>query len=860
MLRFKYRPLTVLVCCLFTSPQMSHAALQVLPTPAQNGEAENTPTRQTLPITAFELAALNENSLNLRKERKFNVIAKKKAPDEPPLPVPGQNTPEIVKEDDKHPMFIMANELQGRNDESTEAIGEVELRKTGTLIYADRLTYWPLEDEVDATGNVRLIQEGTEIDTPHLRMKLSEQIGFVEQADFHITKFVANKLYQTNQTISVTNATTNTTVSGAPMMLNVPDSYGLPTTMAKTRVSQAYGHAERINFEGENQVRLINTTYSTCKPGQTDWYLQGSEVKLDYDENRGEASHASVWFKDVPLLYAPSASFSLNNQRKSGLLHPTFSASTKNGFDLTLPYYWNIAPNYDLTLHPRYMSKRGFQLGADAKYLDHNFSGSTKIEYMPEDNIAKRERYGYNIQHTHNLGRGISAAVNFNKVSDDLYRQDMSSRLLQTSQVQLPQQVALGYTPAPWLQTSMQVLRYQTLQPDPLNPIASPYFLEPQLNLIGYKPNVLKTDIAVLGQFSRFTHSNKIQADRMVLYPQLSLPIVHPAFQITPKIGMHMTQYSLGNVERFAGNSMAAAPPNSISRTLPIFSLDANLTFEREIQLLDTDYIQTLEPRIYYVHIPYRDQSNIPVFDSGLTDFNFAQIFAENRYSGLDRVNDANQLTAAVTTRVLDAATGIERFKAMLGQRYYFKPQQVTLPGETVRNANFSNLIAGFTGLVLPKTYADAAWEYDYSNGQSQRFSVGARYQPEYGKVLSASYRYTRDPLTTRGLVDQIDIAGQWPLNARWYAVGRYNYSIKDDRPLETVAGFEYNTGCWSTRFVAQRLEAIAGAPNTTVFLQLELNDFGSIGSNPIQLLRRTIPGYGKSNELPHSGSLLTTE
>ena len=860
MLRFPRRPLTAFFCCLFAGLQVSHVAAYTQESaPATAQDSGDLPGKETS-TAAMELAALNDPPVRLRREKKFNILKKKKTPVEPEIPIFGVVTPPVIlKKEDNYPLFITANEMSGRNDESTEAIGDVELRKTGTLLFSDKLTYWPLEDEIDASGNVHLVQEGTEIDTQHLRMKLSEQIGFTERADFHISKEVKNRLYQPTQ-ITVTSTATNSTVAGAPMMLNVPDSYGLPTVAPISRPSDAYGTAERISFEGENQIRLTDTTYSTCKPGQTDWYLQGSEIKLDYDQNRGEATHASVWFKDIPLLYSPVASFSLNHQRKSGFMHPSFAASTKSGFDLDIPYYWNIAPNYDLTLHPRYMSKRGFQLGAQAQYLDYNYSGTTKVEYMPNDEIANIRRYGYNIMHNQKLGRGVSAAINWNGVSDDLYQQDMSSRLLQTSQVQLPQQLTLGYSPSSWLQTSMQMLRYQTLQPDPANPVAKPYFLEPQLNVVGYRPNVFKTDLSLLGQYSRFTHPDKIQGDRLMMYPQISLPIVHPAFQITPKIGVHMTQYSLSNMERFANSGMGAAPPESISRTLPTFSLDATVTFERDAQLLDNNFIQTLEPRLYYVHIPYKDQSNIPVFDSGLSDFNFAQVFAENRYSGMDRINDANQLTAALTTRFLDAETGAERFKAMIGQRYYFKPQQVNLPGEAVRNANFSNLIAAFTGLVLPKTYADAAWEYDYGNSQSQRVSVGARYQPDYGKVISASYRYARDTLTTNNLVDQVDIAAQWPISARWYAVGRYNYSIRDQRTLETVAGLEYNAGCWATRFVAQKLEAIAGSPNTSFFFQLELNDFGSLGANPIQLLRRTIPGYGKSNELPTSGSLLTTE
>jgi len=336
----------------------------------------------------------------------------------------------------------------------------------------------------------------------------------------------------------------------------------------------------------------------------------------------------------------------------------------------------------------------------------------------------------------------------------------------------------------------------------------------------------------------------------MVLYPQLSLPIVHPAFQITPKVGLHLSKYSL--------DEQASGLPNTFSRALPTFSLDSTVVFEREGNWFGKDYIQTLEPRLYYVNIPYKDQSNIPLFDTGLSDFNFAQIFSENRYSGYDRINDANQLTAALTTRLLDGTTGVERFKAMLGQRYYFKPQRVAIPGETTRQDDFSNIVAAFNGLIAPKTYADVAWEFNYRDNVSERFSAGTRFQPEYGKVLSASYRYTRDALTGASTVDQVDFAGQWPISARWYAVGRYNYSLRDNKALEVIAGLEYNASCWSARMVVQRLGAIVGTPNDSLFFQLELNDFGSIGANPIGLLRRSIPGYGKINELPTSSNLLT--
>lgn len=844
---FSRRPLAVLVCCLFSGTQAGYAAIETERASIQ--ATGSTPEEIQQPL----MLAANDVPLNLRKERKFDILKKKKAPaekvQEPKAPV--AEAPAVLKQDDSYPLFIIADQIEGQSDEVTEAEGDVELRKVGSLLYADRLTYRPLEDEVDATGSVRLLQDGSEISGPHLRMRLSDRIGSAEQVTYRIVRDVPSRYYAQQQTV-VTVASSNANTSGAPMMLNVANSYGLPTQLPPPRQSEANGYAERIDFEGENQMSLFTNTYSTCKPGSADWYLKTAETHLDYDEGKGTAKDATLWFHGAPILYTPLASFPLNNQRRSGILHPHFSTSTRSGLDLTVPYYLNLAPNYDLTLIPRYLSKRGVQLGADARYVDYFYEGQARFEYMPNDDMLNRSRYAYRFDHRHNLGGGLSAIVNWNGVSDDFYWQDLTSRLLQTSQTQLPRQVSLGYAPAPWLQTNLQVLRYQTLQIDPTNPIARPYFLEPQLNLLAYKPNVFKTDFAAIGQYSRFTHVDaaKIQGDRMVFYPQVSLPIVHPAFQITPKVGLHLTKYSL--------DEQATGLPNTFSRALPTFSLDSTVVFEREGDWFGKSYIQTLEPRLYYVNIPYKDQSRIPLFDSGLSDFNFAQIFSENRYSGYDRINDANQLTAGLTTRLLDGETGVERFKAMVGQRYYFKPQRVSLPTETTRQNDFSNVVAAFNGLVAPKTYADLATEYNYRENVIERFSAGARFQPEYGKVLSASYRYTRDALTGNSTVDQIDVAGQWPVSAKWYAVGRYNYSLRDSRALEAIAGIEYNASCWSVRLVAQRLGAISGRPNDTLFLQLELNDFGSIGSNPIGMLRRSIPGYGKINELPTNSSLLT--
>lgn len=800
-------------------------------------------------VIAPLLLAANDEPLPLRMEKKFDILNPKtpgKASAAPGALQPG------ARKKEAHPVFIVGDRIEGRTDEVAVAEGNVEVRKVGSLLFADKVTYWPLEDEVDALGHVHLLQGKDEVSGPHLRMKLSEQIGFFEAADYKFNKEVISRFYR--PVMATTTAVGVATSTGsAPLMINVPAGYGLPTSVSERRSIDSYGHAERIDFEGENQVRLSDATYSTCKPDHTDWYVRAKEMKLDYDSEEGTAKDASLVFKDVPIFYSPVGSFSLNHQRKSGFLSGNFAASSKNGLDITLPYYWNVAPNYDVTLYPREMSKRGFQLGAEGRYVDFNYSGITRLEYVPNDQLADRSRYAYNVVHTHNLGQGFSAYVNWNGVSDDLYWQDYSSRLLQTSQSQLPRQLVLSYGSGSWWTANLLTLQYQTLQIDPKIPVSRPYFIEPQINFSGRLPNILKTDLSVSGQYTKFDHPTLVDGSRAMLYPQVTLPMVSLAYSILPKVGLHVTQYSLDH--QVAGN------PTSISRVVPTFSLDSTVFFERDTKWFGFgNYIQTLEPRLFYVYIPYHNQKNIPVFDTGMADFNFAQIFTENRYIGVDRIGDANQLTAALTSRYLDANTGAERFKAMIGERYYFRQQRVTLPGEAVHQDNFSNFLAALNGLVLPKTYVDAAWEYNYREKQNERYSVGARYQPDLAKVISASYRFTRSPAVLTGKIDQVDIAGQWPITNRWYAVGRYNYSIDDKRVLESIGGLEYNAGCWAARFVVQRLETVTGTPNTTFFFQLELNDFASVGSSPIQLLRRTIPGYGKVNEMPTTGSLLTSQ
>ena len=644
------------------------------------------------------------------------------------------------------------------------------------------------------------------------------------------------------------------------------DQTSMPKGMTEGR-----GDADRIDFEGENQYRLTNSTYTTCVPGNDDWYLKTSDLKLDYDREIADGSDGTLYFKDVPIVYSPWMSFSLNNQRKSGFLAPSFGTSTNSGVMVALPYYWNYSAQYGRDDYAaRAHQARVMMLSGETRYLDAAFGGTYSstlgLEILPNDKEHDGDnRYAVSLQHTQTTTNGFSGSINYTKVSDDTYYTDLSSSIASTSQVNLSQQGSLTYS-AGWWDTTVNFQSYQTLQPDSSTVNVNPYRMLPQITLNARKYDIWGTDATFLGQYTNFTKPEQRyngtvltlangdpypNGQRTVLYPQLSVPYVTPGWYVTPKVGVNVTNYAL--------TDQAATIPNSLSRTLPIVSVDSGMTFERSSNWFGRDYTQTLEPRLYYLNVPYKDQSQIPIFDTGLADFNFATIFSENQFSGWDRVSNANQLTAAATTRLLEPETGNEIMRAMFGQRYYFEQNKVLLPGGTLATDKWekSAWLAAFSGQVLPRVYADTAIQYDGANQEVDRFSIGARYQPEPGKVLNAAYRYNRDASAP---IDQVDFSGQWPLGGGWHGVGRINYSFKDDasnasstttngRMIEAVGGLEYNGGCWLIRGVVQRTALTADSTSTGFFLQLELAGFSRIGSSPLSVLSRNIQGYSLINQ-----------
>ncbi len=772
------------------------------------------------------------------------------------------------------PVFLRAQRMAGEVDREFIAEGDAELRKIGTVLNSERLTYWPIDDEVEAEGNVHLAQGGDLITGPKMRLRLEDEIGYFEQPAYTLkrqpqagSKAAADKAFAESPAGQIGDKDWFNSGFATPRVLNIkPGQTTFNETPKRHTATEGRGEADRIDFEGQNQVRLTNATYTTCSPGNDDWYAKAGDLKLDYDRGVGEGKDGTIYFKDVPILYSPWLSFSLNNERKSGFLAPSLGTNSVNGIEMRQPYYWNIAPNMDATIAPREMSKRGVEVGSEFRYLNTAYGGVYRgvaaAEVLPNDNLRDGDkRYALALQHLQTTASGFSGLINYNKVSDDNYFTDLSSNITQTSQVNLTQQALLSYG-AGWWDATVNVLSYQTLQPDPTVTNLNPYRTLPQITVNARKYDLAMTDAVFMGQYTNFTKPDQIisgvkvsnpDGQRTVLYPQVSLPHVTPGWYVTPKLGVNVRNYSL------TGQTLGT--PASQNITLPVASLDSGMTFERSSNWFGKDYTQTLEPRLYYLNIPYKNQDQIPIFDTAAADFNFAQIFSENQYTGWDRISNANQLTAAATTRLLEPSSGNEIMRAMLGERFYFTRNKVLLPNTLTttdtQKWEKSDALAAFSGQILPRIYADVALEYNLADRQLKRYSVGTRFEPEPGKVLNAAYRYNRDPTTP---VDQVDVSGQWPIAGRWHAVGRVNYSFKDDtanvsigstggRMIESIAGLEYNGGCWVVRGVVRRTALTQDTASTAFFIQLELNDFSSIGTNPLNILKRNIQGYSPINQ-----------
>ncbi|MEO6422233.1 MAG: LPS assembly protein LptD, partial [Candidatus Nitrotoga sp.] len=441
----------------------------------------------------------------------------------------------LPKNDEETPAFISAKRIEGQTSDQIVASGEVELRKRGQAIFADRVVYRQTSEELIADGSVRIEQNGIKMQGPHVKLNLDTNIGEMKKPVFQLA------------------------------------------------ANNSRGSADVLNIAGEQKYTVQNVAYTICPIGNDDWMLKASELEIDSGREVGVARNARVEFLGVPILYMPWMSFSLSDKRESGFLGPVFGSTAKSGTEVTLPYYWNIAPNRDATIAPRVMAKRGLMLNNEFRYLDTNYAGEAHLDILPNDALTKSTRVRSSLKHSHNFGSGLLASTNLNYVSDDAYFRDLSNSLSSTSLTNLVREGVVSYGGG-WWNAAARMQSYQTLQ-DPAVPVAEPYRRLPQITLGALRP-VAGANMAFTGEFVNFSHPTAVSGQRLVMYPSMSYPLVAtPSFYVTPKFGVHHTHYSLGE------NNSGALPDTN--RTLPIASLDSGLVLERDWNVGKKNYVQT---------------------------------------------------------------------------------------------------------------------------------------------------------------------------------------------------------------------------------------------------------------------------
>lgn len=686
------------------------------------------------------------------------------------------------------PTFVRAERVRGEIEERVELDGRAEVRREGTVLRGDRIVYTVASDEARIDGNARVFRDGVVFTGPSLRLQVDAMTGEMPQANF----------------------------SYAPR--------------------QGRGTSRLIEFLGPERVLAREATYTSCAPGDDAWWVRANRLEIDRSEELAVARGAAIYFQGVPIFASPYFQFPLGERRRSGLLTPSFGINTTLGTEVTVPYYWDIAPNRDFTIAPRVMSRRGVLLQNEFRYLEPTFRGRIGYDNIPNDAATGRTRDNLSLQHEYANFAGVTGGLNYNRVSDDRFFVDFGRTIVSAAQAVLPQEAFVAYNRR-YLSSALRVSRNQTLQ-DPLAPIVKPYERVPQVTLASSRYDWHGADLALAVEATRFAHPGLEEGKRAIVNPSIAYPLLAPGWFFVPKLQWHYTAYGLDRERR---------PENPRpTRSLPLASLDTGLVFEREGRIFFGEpSVQTLEPRLYYAYVPFREQSHLPNFDSALADFNFAQLFTENIFVGGDRIGESNQLTAALVARVFDPASGAERLRAAVGQRYYFASQRVTLPGGAPREDTESDLLFALSGSVARHWIADVALQHSTLQKQIVRLAAALRWQPAPATVLSAAYRYKIDDFR------QVDLAGQWPLTARLYGVGRANYSFRDRRWVETLAGFEYKADCWLLRVAAQRFATATRTATTAVFVQLELTGLASVGTSPVEQLRRNIPGYQVINPPP---------
>lgn len=744
-----------------------------------------------------------------------------------------------ARQDKEGAIHLSGHRMTVRPDLDVVIDGQASIRKPGMSIQAGHLAYDQTQDRVEASGQVRLNRAGSLFAGPQLKLQVDSFQGFLEQPTF--------ELHNTG----------------------------------------AYGQAAQMEFLDNTRAIVRQANYTTCKrtPGPDwlpEWVLKATRLTLDEEEAIVQAEGVQLRFQDVPILAIPSVTFPMTSERKSGFLPPVVGITNNNGVEIAQPYYIDLAPNRDATLTTHLMSKRGVAVDTEFRYLEEHYSGQARLNLMPSDTLSDQTRWGWSSQHNGSIDTGLSSvgrvglSLNLNRASDDNYWRDFSRSGKVLTQRLLPSTGVLSWGQGDF-SMSAQIQRWQTLQ-DINAPITPPYDRAPQIGMRYGQWKADGLDWSVQADTTRFEASyDRIplataatrpvprNGERSFVLTQVSRPWIRPWGFVTPKLQLHATRYQL---DLPLNNGASSA-----NRVLPTFSLDTGLVYERDTQWFGRGITQTLEPRAFYARTPYKDQSFLPVYDSGATDFNLSTIYSENTYVGHDRLVDNDALTLGVSSRFFDANSGAEMMRVGMAQRIRFSDQQVVLPSQPAAESGLSDLLLG-AGVRWDDRWAlDGTVQVDSQTDRFSRTTLQGRYSPTPYRVVNTAYRLNR------GISEQVDLGWQWPVsdllgrsdgaseNAwtrtpgqglgpdRWYSVGRLNFSLTESRLVDSLLGFEYDGGCWIGRIAFERIQSTVTTASSRLLFQLEFIGLARVGASPLNALRNNIPRYMTLRDNPSQPS-----
>ena len=734
-----------------------------------------------------------------------------------------------------------ADRLDTEVGRALHARGQVRLQRGVLALQADEVDYALREDRLQARGDVQMLRgedrfSGTEVDLDTVR-----QTGQILQPRYHFA------------------------------------------------MTDAGGRAARIAFLGQNRVSVDRATYSGCKVGDDEtppWVLSADRIRLDFDANEGIAEGAVLRFYDVPLFAVPVMSFPVSDERKSGWLPPSIDLSSNNGLMVAAPYYWNIAPEIDATITPTVSLKRGAGMDLETRYLQPSFKGQLELTWLSNDRTVDRERWAARWNQRGELSSDVDYRVNVLRVSDENYWNDglrgatnLTPRLLGSdANVIQRRQVNTDWLGPmdQWLyaaKQSWQVLRSADQDSDSSAKITAPYQRSAQLGArwAGLDNRV---EWSVQTEVNRFENIDTTQprGTRTHVLGSMAWPLGSGGWQLTPRLRLNAAAYDM--------DSPMSDGRTTASRTIPTFSLDSGWTLDRPLTLFGRALTQTLEPRLQFVDTPWRDQSTLPNFDSAALDFNTTTVFNESSFSGIDRVSDTRAVNGGVTTRFIDAESGVELARLGVAQRYLLRDQRVTADGTTLTQRNSDLLLLGSTN-AIPRWSLGTTLQYSPDSKLVTRSTGAVTYSPGPFRTLHSSYSYQR------GSSEQYAVGWQWPLSGAaatnatpasqavqageslrsgaaggagscegtLYTVGRIDYSQLERRISTALLGLEYDAGCWIGRAVLERKSTSASSATTRLMLQLELVGLSrlALGSNPLTALRDNIPGYKLLREQPTS-------